>query len=361
MALVRSLRAAGDRAAADAQVRACTELFRRELGVAPSPALRVAADASTHGEAHTLGRAAIGAQLDAGEAAIRAGALEAGLAALRRATVGARAADEPDLLTQSLVALGSALVHAARGSDEEGATALHEASALAEQIGDHASATLAHRELGYVDLLRGRCERAHAQLTQAADLAGDDTAQLAWVDVVTGAVYTDTAQYPAALDALRRGVQRAADADDRHGTAFGAAFLGRAHLLRGDFDDARRCLEQAVRIAKAEGWAAFTPWPEALLGDVALRTGDVDQATTLFEHALALGEELDDPCWESIGTRGLGLVAAARNQVQPATALLDDAPRRCRRLPDAYLWIEAYALEALCAFAVEHALPATTS
>lgn len=48
--LVRSLRAAGERAAAKAQVSTCTELFRRELGVAPSPALRVAADASAHGE-----------------------------------------------------------------------------------------------------------------------------------------------------------------------------------------------------------------------------------------------------------------------------------------------------------------------
>jgi len=31
-----------------------------------------------------------------------------------------------------------------------------------------------------------------------------------------------------------------------------------------------------------------------------------------------------------------------------------DAPRLCRRLPDTYLWIEAYALDALCALAVEH-------
>jgi hypothetical protein len=96
-------------------------------------------------------------------------------------------------------------VHAARGSDEEGAAALHEAAGLAEPLGDRASAALAHRELGYVDLLRG-----------------------------------------------------------------------------------------------------------------------------------------------------LGLVAAGREQVGEAAALLDDAPRRCRRLPDAYLWIEAYALEALAAFAVDH-------
>jgi hypothetical protein len=31
-----------------------------------------------------------------------------------------------------------------------------------------------------------------------------------------------------------------------------------------------------------------------------------------------------------------------------------EAPRLCRRLPDTYLWIEAYGLDALCAVAVEH-------
>ena len=39
--------------------------------------------------------------------------------------------------------------------------------------------------------------------------------------------------------------------------------------------------------------------------------------------------------------------------------LLVDAPKLCRRLPDTYLWIEAYALDALCAVAVEHGAAAT--
>jgi hypothetical protein len=36
-----------------------------------------------------------------------------------------------------------------------------------------------------------------------------------------------------------------------------------------------------------------------------------------------------------------------------------EAPRLCRRLPDTYLWIEAYALDALCAVAVEHKAEST--
>jgi hypothetical protein len=59
---------------------------------------------------------------------------------------------------------------------------------------------------------------------------------------------------------------------------------------------------------------------------------------------MALGEQLGDPCWESIAARGLGLVAAANGHRDEALGLLEEAPRLCRRLPDSYLWIEAYAL-----------------
>jgi hypothetical protein len=48
------------------------------------------------------------------------------------------------------------------------------------------------------------------------------------------------------------------------------------------------------------------------------------------------------------------MVAAARGDVPRALDLLVDAPKLCRRLPDTYLWIEAYGLDALCAVAVEH-------
>ena len=83
-------------------------------------------------------------------------------------------------------------------------------------------------------------------------------------------------------------------------------------------------------------------------------TGDVDRAAERFEHAFTLGCQLGDPCWESVSCRGLGLVAAARGDIPTALERLDEAPRRCRRLPDSYLWVEAYGLEALCAAGVTH-------
>jgi hypothetical protein len=68
-----------------------------------------------------------------------------------------------------------------------------------------------------------------------------------------------------------------------------------------------------------------------------------------------LGCQIGDPCWEGMGARGIGLVRLARNDVVEAVRWLDDARTRCVRTPDAYLWISAFCLDALCEVAIEHA------
>jgi hypothetical protein len=130
--------------------------------------------------------------------------------------------------------------------------------------------------------------------------------------------------------------------------------LGRRHLLCGELDDARRILDETLEEVESRGLTAFRPWPQSFRAEIDLLAGDVDAAEERFERAFALGCEVGDPCWESIAARGLGLVAAARGDADRALELLVDAPGLCRRLPDTYLWIEAYALDALCAFALEH-------
>ena len=104
---------------------------------------------------------------------------------------------------------------------------------------------------------------------------------------------------------------------------------------------------------------AFVSWPESFRGELDLALGDIDSAEARFEHAYAIGCQVGDACWESIGMRGLGLVAEARGDTSRALELLVDAPPLCRRLPDTYLWIEAYSLDALCAVAVKHGAEAS--
>ncbi len=355
--LVRSLAAAGDGVGAACQAAACRELFQRELGVQPGAALddamRTVTDVPTARPA--TGRAAALAQLEAGEAAIGAGALDAGLQCLRRAIVEADATGDAALRARTRLALGGALVHAARGRDEEGATALHEALEVGHDVSPvHAAA--ACRELGYVEFLRGRYERTAAWLQRARPLAGEDRAEMARIATVYGSALSDTAHYAAAIALLREAETLAAAAGDNKQLAYALSMLGRTLLLHGDLDAAGVALDRSIDFAQ-KGWTAFVPWPQSLRAEVDLMRGDVNAAAHRLEHAFALGCQIGDPCWEGIAGRGLGCVAMARGEPQRAVEIFVDAVARSARLPDAYLWGKGYALDALCGVAVAHAMP----
>lgn len=358
--LVRCLAAAGDGVGAARQASACRELFLRELGVLPGTALDAAMNTTTATPTTrpATGRMAAIAQMEAGEAAIGAGVLDAGLQCLRRAVVEADSTGDAVLRTRARVALGGALVHAARGSDEEGATALHEALAIGEVVcASHAAA--ASRELGYVEFLRGRYERSVVLLRHALALAGEDQAEQARIAIVHGSVLSDTAHYAESIVMLRQAKLQAETQGDKKQLAYAMSMLGRALLLHGDLPQAARMLDDAIALAQ-QLWTAFLPWPQSLRAEVDLLDGNVDSAAERFEHAFALGCQLGDPCWEGMAGRGRGCIAMSRGDSTGAIEILLDAITRSTRLPDGYLWAKTYALEALCGLAVAERLPEAT-
>lgn len=353
--LVRALAASGDGVAAARQVAACRDLLRRELGVEPGPALAAAAATTTDRSVASPagGRAGVVAQLEAGEAALGAGAVEAGLQCLRRAVAEAQDLREPALEARALLGLGTALVHSVRGFDEEGAAALHRAVALAPSDLPVVRAEAA-RELGYVEFLAGRYERVEPWLTRAERAAGGEPALFAGVLVVRGSAASDTGRYGQALEDLARA---AATTTDERREAYALSMLGRAHLLRGALDDAEQALTRSLELAQRQSWTAFVPWPETFLAEVDLQRGELARAEERLDHAFALGCHVADPCWEGVSGRGLGLVRAAQGDVSGAVSTLLDARSRVARVTDAYLWADAYVLEALCDLAVRHRLP----
>lgn len=361
--LIRSLAAAGDRAAAQRQLEACRALLIAELGVVPGPDVRTAIDAPFAAAAAPMssGRASARAQLDAGQAAISAGAVDAGLECLRRAVVESEPLGDRSLHAAALFTLGSSLIHSLRGRDDEGSIVLHRAIDAGIEAGASALVAAARRELGYVELLRGRYDRANAWMVQALDAAGDNTAEQAAIRTVMGACASDTARYPEAFEQLSAALELARESNSGRQGAFAASFLGRVQMLTGATADAKVTLEQSIAGAQREGWTSLIPWPESLLGDCLLEEGDIDGAMDAYEHSFALGCQLGDPCWEGMGARGIGLVRERRGNVHEAVDWLDDARTRCVRIADAYLWIRAYCEDALCRVAVRHDVPGTTS
>jgi hypothetical protein len=60
-----------------------------------------------------------------------------------------------------------------------------------------------------------------------------------------------------------------------------------------------------------------------------------------------------------MSTRGLALVAEAEGDTERAFALLADARKRCNRLADPYVWLDAYILDAQCELGRKHGHPDT--
>lgn len=355
--LVRCLAAAGDGVGAARQAAACRDLFQRELGVAPGPAL---ADALHTVTATAVmrpagGRAGALAQLEAGEAAIGAGVLEAGLQCLRRAIVDSDATGDPVLRARARIALGSALVHAARGRDSEGAAALHEALAIGA-IEAPGLVAAACRELGYVEFLLGHYDRALTWVERAKSPALGHLAEQGRIATLEGSILSDMACYGESLQSLRQARLWCLEAGDTKQAVYADSMIGRTLVLTNQLDEAERVLEACVDQARRT-WTAFLPWPESFRAEVDLLRGRVDRAAERFEQAFALGCQLSDPCWEGIAGRGLGLVAAARGHAPQATEIFIDTLQRCARLPDAYVWGRAYVMESLCRLAVEQRDP----
>ncbi|WP_165956577.1 BTAD domain-containing putative transcriptional regulator [Kribbella antibiotica] len=261
--LIRALATSGDRITALRQIEQCVDLFQRELGIDVTSSLYEAATLKSLPSPALSGRAAAVSQLQAGRAAIGAGAVDAGLQCLRQAATLAVQCRDKTLEARALAALGGALVHAIRGHDEEGAIVLHEALLVAEQAGERSTAVLALRELGFIEVQAGRRRTADGWLDRAQQAAETDEERAAVLGV-RGMNSSDRGDYPAAFAQLGESVELAARCGDPRQQAWSWSLVGRAHLLRAEYADAAVAVRGALDLVRRERWIAFLPWPQAL-------------------------------------------------------------------------------------------------
>ncbi len=357
--LIRLYRMAGDDDAAAKQFAACTKALRAELGVAPGPAVQAAMRQPGYAPGEVAGAATIEAIVEAGSAAVSAGVVEAGVQSLRTAARLADGAGATRLRVSSRLVLAETLVHALGGLDEEGLATLHEADEIALANGLHDAVAQARAELGYVDFLRGRYDRAELWLTDALEYASGSPSVQAKAMTYLGAVESDRASYRRAAGLLERAVTLSRAAGQPRRQAYALSMLGRISLFRGALDAAAGQLDASIKLAEHDHWLAFLPWPQALRGEVQLARADPAGAAELLQHAFARACQLGDPCWEGMAARGLALVAEAKGDTGRAFALLADARVRCSRLADPYLWLDGYILDAQCDLGRRHGHPDT--
>jgi tetratricopeptide (TPR) repeat protein len=298
--------------------------------------------------------ASIQAVTEAGAAAVSAGALLAGVATFENAVrLADRSRADSDRIQTRLV-LAEALIHTLGGLDEAGLATLIEAERIAVANGDREATGRVRAEVGYVDFLRARYDRAERSLTQV--LADEATSPSVRAKAMTylGSVVSDRAEYPRATALLQDAVSASREVDEPRRAAFALSMLGRVSLLRGDLAEATELLTAAGDLAERDHWLSFLPWPQALLGQAYLSLGDLDTATRTLEQSFARACQIGDPCWEGISARGLALLAEARGDTDEAFAVLLDARARANRLADPYVWLDAHILDALCEIGRRH-------
>ena len=340
---LRALVAAGRGALAAAHLASCQMTFARE-GLVASPALRSAAGQPGRPPGSPLrGGVVAAALLQAGTAALDAGATDAGVETLRRAAQEADRTADPAVQADVLRALGSALVHAVRGSDGEGAVALHRALRAARMAGKPALVADILRELAFVDVQAGRHASADRALAEASrEAAGGGPVLISGILAMRGMNEADRGRHGAAAALLAQSADLAREAGRGRQEAWSQGVLARSLLLAGEVQPARAAAERSIAVAQRERWNAFLPWPGVLRAQCLAEAGCWDEAGEDAEHAFALACELGDPCWEGMAGRALGLLALQAGDLPGAQSWLADARRRCDRVPDRYVWVSAY-------------------
>lgn len=352
--LIRLYRLSGDDVAASRQFDVFSALLMNELGAEPGAALVAAIKGSPARVPAASDPASIEAIVEAGSAAVAAGAVDAGIQSLRMATGLADDAHATDLRINSRLVLAEALVHSLGGYDEDGLSSLYEADEIALEHNDRLSVAQARAELGYVDFLRARYDRADLRLSEAMIYADGSLSILAKAKTYLGSVASDRGDYASAIVLLEEAFDLSIAAKEPRRQAFALSMLGRVHLLQTNLDQAADYFDEAIALAESDHWLGILPWPQALRGEVQLARGDVDGAREMLRQAFARACQLGDPCWEGTAARGLALVAEATGETAEAFRLLDDARARCNRLADPYVWLDVYIYDAQCALGVKH-------
>ncbi|MET0429024.1 MAG: bacterial transcriptional activator domain-containing protein, partial [Microvirga sp.] len=336
--LVKGLVLAGRPDAAADHVLATEREFASQLGEKPSLALRSAARQTIAAPPAGISQSTVITSLvEAGTAALAAGAVEAGLDCLRRAAESAESKRDDHLHAKALLELGKALVHAVRGYDDEGAIVLRQSVDLSRRCGSDPMAASGLRELGYVEALAGRRPSAATLLDEALACAHRDQDSLSGIHGTIAFNLVDWGRSEEGLDHYERSLDLARRAGNRRREIWSLGLGGWGQLRAERSAVAVTWLERCLENCQDTRWISFRPWPVAVLAEARLKQGaDPGSLSERLEEAFALSCQLGDPCWEGATARGLALAHEGDGDVEAARHWLVTARKHCTRVSDQY-------------------------
>jgi tetratricopeptide (TPR) repeat protein len=341
--LVKALALSGELAAARTYVDNVEADFLRELGERPSSALRAATRPSgpTRLAAGGLEKR-VDTLIEAGKAALAAGAADAGVDCLRNAVEVAGPNGNAISSARAMVELGTALIHAVRGYDDEGNIYLRRAEELAIRADDHPIACRAILEQSYSNALAGRRPDAKRLSQRAFELADKDDESLSTAYCFFAFNHADWGHYQEAYDAYDRCLELARTIGARRRETWALGLGSWAQLRNGNIVVAEQWAKNAIILCGEQRWLSFRPWPEAVLAEVELvaKSATPSNIRSRLEATLALSCQISDPCWEAAACRVIGLSYWAEAYPDLALSWLERGLQAVTRVTDPYtaLW-----------------------
>ena len=165
----------------------------------------------------------------------------------------------------------------------------------AREIGLAAILMLALGITNYTRVLRGDCVAARAFADELVALAQEKGTLLRKAEAIfqQGCVLALTGRAADAVQTITSGVTAWRATGATCWTPLHMWFLASAHARLGQFDDARRCIDEAMAASEAskESWCDADI--HRLAGDIVLLSGEPDtaKAEAYFEHALAIARQ----------------------------------------------------------------------
>jgi predicted ATPase len=196
----------------------------------------------------------------------------------------------------------------------------------AREIGHAASLMYALAMTSFVQLLLGNYAVVNAQADELVTVAEEKSAPFwkAWGQLFHGHVWALTGKASDAVHQITSGIAAYRSTGATLGLTAWLVYLVKAHADLRQFDDAWRCIDEAVLMierTKERWWEAEV---NRIAGEVALMLPkrDTEKAEAYFDHALAVSRRQQAKSWELRAAMSLARLWRDQGKVQQARELL---------------------------------------
>jgi len=217
---------------------------------------------------------------------------------------------EADWAARCDLLLAREAVNDLRGEREAQAQDLVMLVPLAEEMKDNQRCTeVALRMANYTEVTSDypaaliAVHRAVEQAAQAQDLVGEIESHVAW-----GKVLWRRGRYEAARAPLERALALAQTNNIRHGEAKSLYYLGHIYLYQGNYQAAQEHYQRALEIYRAEGHRQDEADSLSNLGVIHYELGNYPEARDYYEQVLSVYQTLGDRWGETMALNNLGTV-----------------------------------------------------